>query len=151
MWLSGLHMPETYLAALVQTACRAKGWPLDKSSLYTKVTSYRSPEDVPDSAKPELGCFVTGLHLEGASWDFQKNELKRQEPKELITELPVVQIVPVEQSKLKLHNTLRTPVYVTQSRRDAMGNGLVFEADLPTSQHTSHWILQGAAIVLNTS
>ena len=26
MWLSGLHIPETYTAALVQTACRTKQW-----------------------------------------------------------------------------------------------------------------------------
>ena len=37
MWISGLHIPETYIAALVQTACRDKGWPLDKSTLYTQV------------------------------------------------------------------------------------------------------------------
>ena len=33
---AGLHIPETYLAALVQAACRAKGWPLDRSTLYTQ-------------------------------------------------------------------------------------------------------------------
>lgn len=31
VWLSGLHIPESYLTALVQTTCRAKGWALDKS------------------------------------------------------------------------------------------------------------------------
>jgi hypothetical protein len=25
MWLSGIHIPESYLTALVQTTCRAKG------------------------------------------------------------------------------------------------------------------------------
>ena len=40
MWLSGLHIPESYLTALVQTTCRAKKWPLDKSTLYTVVTKY---------------------------------------------------------------------------------------------------------------
>lgn len=38
MWLSGLHIPESYLTALVQTTCRAKGWALDKSTLFTQVT-----------------------------------------------------------------------------------------------------------------
>ena len=38
MWLSGLHIPATYLAAVVQTTCRAKKWALDKSTLMTKVT-----------------------------------------------------------------------------------------------------------------
>ncbi len=37
MWLGGLHTPETYLAALVQQACRDKGLPLDMSTTYTKV------------------------------------------------------------------------------------------------------------------
>ena len=41
MWLSGLHIPETFLAALVQAACRSRGWPLDKSTLYTKVRCFR--------------------------------------------------------------------------------------------------------------
>jgi len=31
-----------------------------------------------------------------------------------------------------------------------MGTGLVFEADLKTDKHVSHWILQGVALVLNT-
>ena len=33
---------------------------------------------------------------------------------------------------LLIIDTLPTPVYVTQSRRNAMGVGLVFEADLRT-------------------
>ena len=37
IWLSGLHIPESYLTALVQTTCRIKGWALDKSTLYTVV------------------------------------------------------------------------------------------------------------------
>jgi dynein heavy chain len=40
MWLSGLSIPETFLAAVVQTTCRRKKWPLDKSTLYTKVTHH---------------------------------------------------------------------------------------------------------------
>lgn len=47
-------------------------------------------------------------------------------------------------------NTLRTPVYTTSQRRNAMGVGLVFEADLSTAEHSSHWILQGVCLVLNT-
>ena len=46
MWLAGLHAPETYLAALVQMACRDRGWPLDRSTLYTQVTPYTEPGQV---------------------------------------------------------------------------------------------------------
>lgn len=38
----------------------------------------------------------------------------RQDPKVLVTELPIMQCIPIEASKLKLQNTFRTPVYVTQ-------------------------------------
>lgn len=61
----------------------------------------------------------------------------------------LLQIIPVEASRLKLAGTFKAPVYVTQLRRNAMGVGLVFEADLATNMHPSHWVLQGAALVLN--
>lgn len=46
-------------------------------------------------------------------------------------------------------NTLRTPVYTTSMRRNAMGAGLVFEADLFTTKHISHWVLGGVCLCLN--
>jgi len=147
IWLSGLHIPESYLTALVQTTCRKRGWPLDKSTLYTVVTEYTSS----DGLEPlESGCFVQGLYLEGAAWDFDNRQLRTQDPKVLVVDLPIMRVIPVEASKLKLHNTFRTPVYVTQARKNAMGVGLVFEADLATEEHTSHWVLQGVALCLNT-
>ncbi|PNH08033.1 Dynein-1-alpha heavy chain, flagellar inner arm I1 complex [Tetrabaena socialis] len=147
MWLSGLHIPETYIAALVQAACRDKGWPLDKSTLYTKVTKYTDPYQV--SERPKYGCYMTGLYLEGAAWDLEASQLRKQDPKVLVTELPILQVIPIEANKLKLANTFRAPVYVTQARRNAMGVGLVFDADLASAEHSSHWVLQGVALVLN--
>lgn len=146
IWLSGLHIPESFLTALVQTTCRKREWPLDKSTLYTVVTKLTSVEGLQNL---ESGCYVHGLYLEGAAWDLNKGCLRQQDPKVLVTELPVMQIIPIEGSKLKLLNTFRTPVYVTQNRRNAMGVGLVFEADLATSDHPSHWVLQGVALSLN--
>jgi len=55
--------------------------------------------------------------------------------------MPIIQIIPVETNKLKLKDSLATPVYVTQNRRNAMGVGLVFEANLRSEEHPSHWIL----------
>ncbi|KAH1015210.1 dynein axonemal heavy chain 10 [Dendroctonus ponderosae] len=149
LWISGLHIPETYLAALVQIACRLHNWPLDRSTLYTFVTEYVDPADV--ILRPAAGnCLVHGLYLEGAAWDVENNCLKRSAPKVLIEKLPVLGVVPIESFRLKLQNTLRTPVYTTSLRRNAMGVGLVFEADLRTTEHISHWVLQGVCLVLNT-
>lgn len=118
-----------------------------RSTLYTQVTAFQSAEEVP--ARPEFGCYVQGLYLEGAAWDAREGRLVKQPPRQLVEELPVLQIIPTEAAKLKLAGTFRTPVYVTQARRNAMGTGLVFESDLATNEHSSHWTLQGVALSLN--
>jgi dynein heavy chain, axonemal len=51
MWLSGLHVPESFLTALVQVACRKNNWPLDRSTLFTVVTDFADPDDVEE--RPE--------------------------------------------------------------------------------------------------
>ncbi|XP_050455387.1 dynein axonemal heavy chain 10 [Cataglyphis hispanica] len=148
LWLSGLHVPETYLAALIQMACRKNNWPLDHSVIYTTVTRFSKPDDIEE--RPDLGCYVYGLYLEGARWDIEEHCLKRSHPKILIEELPILTIKPTEIHRLKLQNTFKTPVYITLNRRNALGVGLVFEADLATPEHISHWVLQGVCLVLNT-
>lgn len=50
MWLSGLHIPESYLTALVQATCRRNGWPLDRSTLFTQVTKFQDAEEVNERA-----------------------------------------------------------------------------------------------------
>jgi len=147
IWLAGLHIPESYLTALVQAACRLKNWPLDRSVTYSMVTKFTDPGQI--ETRPEMGCFVSGLYLEGAAWNLENAELEPQKPKVLVQELPILRVVPIEASKLKLQDTLRTPVYVTQARKNAMGVGLVFEADLHTTEHVSSWVLQGVSLSLN--
>ena len=57
--------------------------------------------------------------------------------------------MPVEASKRKTVGTFLAPVYVTQARRNAMGVGHVFDADLRSEGHASLWTLCGTALVLN--
>lgn len=38
----------------------------------------------------EFGCYIEGLYLEGARWDIEHNCLKKQNPKELIFEMPLI-------------------------------------------------------------
>lgn len=121
MWLSGLHTPAAYLTALIQTTCRHNGWALDKSIMYTVVTKERNPAAI--KKKLAQGCYIRGMFLEGARWNPDKDCLDYQHPKELIEELPLIQVIPVEANKLKLRNTLKTPVYVTQDRQNARGQG----------------------------
>jgi len=100
MWLSGLHIPESYLTALIQAACRKNGWPLDRSTLYTTVTGFVSESEITE--RTPTGCFIQGLYLEGASWDLDESALSKPIPKQLVYELPILKVIPIEAQKLKL-------------------------------------------------
>lgn len=68
MWLSGLHIPESYLTALVQATCRKNGWPLDKSTLYTSVTQWQNAEDVTERAHQGKDSFAFTLNKKKIKW-----------------------------------------------------------------------------------
>lgn len=69
--MSGLHIPESYLTALLQTTCRARVWPLDKSLLYTVVTKETNPANI--KKRLEAGTYIQGIYLEGARWNMEKD------------------------------------------------------------------------------
>jgi len=71
IWLSGLHTPESYTTALTQAACRGKGWPLDKAITYTVLTKEKSAAGI--KKKLEYGTYVSGLFIEGARWNMEKD------------------------------------------------------------------------------
>ncbi len=146
--LNGLHVPESYLAAIVQTAARKNQWPLDKATFYTQVTQWKNIDDIDESLQ---GIYlIEGLYLEGAGWDVENHCLIEQSNKQLIQLMPLIKIIPIEIHRLNLNNYLPTPVYVTSDRRNSMSIGLVFEANLYTKKDLSHWILNGVCLLLNT-
>lgn len=59
LWLSGLHIPETYLAALIQMTCRLNQWPLDYSRMYTKVTQYVDASEIEENPEQVKTVFAT--------------------------------------------------------------------------------------------
>ena len=149
IWIPGLHNPASYLKAIIQTTSRAKGWPLDKTDTYTVVTNMMNESDVQEKLK--FGCYLSGLYIEGAEWSIEEKCLVMQKPKTLISAMPLIMVIPAEAAKIKLINNFKTPVYMTQSRKNISGDGLVFEADLRTLKHPNTWVLQGVCMVLNTT
>jgi len=77
MWLSGLHTPGSYLKAIIQITSRKKGWALDKVDTYTVVTKFFSPDEIKE--RPEHGCYISGLYLEGAEWNPEANSIEKQQ------------------------------------------------------------------------
>lgn len=38
------------------------------------------------------GCYVQGLYLEGAAWDHEQGQLMKQAPRQVVDELPLLQV-----------------------------------------------------------
>lgn len=52
-----------------------------------------SPERVME--KPEDGCYVYGMYLEGARWDYSQHRLDYSRNRELYTDVPMIHMIPV--------------------------------------------------------
>ena len=69
--------------------------------------------------RPENGCYIHGLYLEGARWDADAIVLAESKPKELYTEMPVIQLVPMANRKQPEDGMYVCPVYKTLTRAGA--------------------------------
>ncbi len=64
--ISYLFNPMSFLTAIMQNTARQKLLPLDNMALQTRVSLFKTPEEVHHAA--ESGAYVHGLILEGAAW-----------------------------------------------------------------------------------
>ncbi|KAK7241082.1 dynein light chain binding protein [Aureococcus anophagefferens] len=171
VWLSGLFNPMAYLTGVTQVTSRATGQPLDKMTQETHVTTYVTPDAIPQPAEfPESGAFVHGLFIEGARWpvgdEVEEAEefggasvggvLLESRLKELMPPMPVLYIkaVPVqvtwEPSAVgylrHVDDIYECPVFITTMR----GPTYIFLATLKTAEPKSKWTLTGTALMMQT-
>lgn len=53
------------------------------------------PSDTTISSQPKEGAYITGLYLEGARWDYDKNYLLDAEPMKLHYSMPIIHFKPI--------------------------------------------------------
>ena len=68
------------------------------------------------TARPEHGCYIRGLFVEGARWDYEAFELSESRPKELFTDMPVMWLIPTSNRKQPDSGIYICPVYKTLTR-----------------------------------
>ena len=68
------------------------------------------------NSRPENGCYIRGLYLEGARWDNASHELAESRPKELYTDMPVMWLIPTASRKPPETGVYICPVYKTLTR-----------------------------------
>ena len=67
-------------------------------------------------AKPEDGCYITRLFLEGARWDKVVGSLVDPKSKELFSPMPTIHMLPVQNRKTLYDGIYRCSVYKVLTR-----------------------------------
>ena len=105
---------------------------------------------------PEDGCYVYGMYLDGASWDWNNNMLCESKPKQLFYSMPIMWFKPTRMSKVskeyKAMNKYACPVYKTSTRAGSLSTtghstNYVLTTELPTNKPEKHWVLRGVAML----
>lgn len=103
--------------------------------------------------KPEDGCFVYGMYLEGARWNSTTHLLDDSKPKQLYTEIPMCWFVPKKNRKKEIHGLYNCPVYKVLSRAGTLSTtghstNYVLMLELPSKDSEDKWITAGVAAFL---
>jgi dynein heavy chain len=86
-WISGFFFPQAFLTGTLQNFARKFAYPIDTISFSFRVMEQKF-EDV--TARPDIGCYIRGLFLEGCRWDQAEYTLTDSRPRELFTSMPMV-------------------------------------------------------------
>ncbi|CAM9108221.1 unnamed protein product, partial [Ectocarpus fasciculatus] len=111
-WISGFFFPQGFLTAALQNYARKYSLPIDTVSF-----SFQMMECVVDEIeRPEDGCVIYGLFLEGARWSKDENTLIDPKPKELFSPMPPIHMLPVPNRETPSSGIYRSPVYKVLTR-----------------------------------
>lgn len=93
-WISGFFFPQAFLTGTLQNYARKNVIAVDRIDFEVKVLDTMTHTDVKE--KPENGCYIYGIYLEGARWESKKHHcITNPYPKELFSDLPLVHLVPI--------------------------------------------------------
>jgi len=104
--------------------------------------------------KPEAGCLIYGMYLEGCKWDDESHVLAESDPKRLFVELPMVHLMPIKDRVVPETGIYYTPLYKVLSRTGTLSTtghstNFVFYMEIPSAHDEPIWIRAGVAAFLS--
>ncbi|TRY59872.1 hypothetical protein DNTS_035283 [Danionella cerebrum] len=148
-WISGFFFPQAFLTGTLQNFARGSMVSIDSIAFDFKVMKEAAEEL---TKRPNVGCYIHGLFLEGARWDAEPGLLTESRPKELYTEMAPIWMVPVANRKPPQSGIYICPIYKTLTRAGTLSTtghstNYVIAVELPTDRTQGHWIKQGVALI----
>lgn len=127
---------------------------IDRLSFEFKILDDTSYQAI--TQKPEDGCYIYGMFLEGARWGTEIHALTESKPKELYSDLPLIQLLPVADRVQPKSGIYNCPLYKVLSRRGTLSTtghstNYVMPLELPSNEEEAVWIRAGVAAFLSLS
>jgi len=152
-WISGFFFTQSFLTGTKQNFARKYTIPIDEVVFDFEVVPEIDMKTHKD--KPDDGCYIYGLYLEGARWGSKENCILEAEPKQLYNFMPVIQIKPCAKKDLPKNKSLyKCPVYKTSTRAGMLsttGHSTNFVLAIDLRTRTSHpekfWVRRGVAML----
>ncbi|XP_067444208.1 dynein axonemal heavy chain 1 isoform X2 [Thunnus thynnus] len=148
-WISGFFFPQAFLTGTLQNYARRSGTSIDTIGFDFEVM-VKSASEITE--KPNMGCYIHGLFLEGARWDNEAGQLTESRSKELYTEMAVIWLIPKPDRKPPTSGVYVCPIYKTLTRAGTLSTtghstNYVIAVELPTDHSQGRWIKQGVALI----
>jgi dynein heavy chain len=147
-WLGGYFFPQCFLTAVLQNFARTRKIPID-----SLVWQAKPCLDQPILGASDGGCVITGVSLEGASWDYEIGSLKELQGRDTTVAIPFLVLTPVLVSDVNTKNMYRCPFYRTAQRSGTLtttglSSNFIMYLDFPLGAYTSqHWTKRGVAAI----
>lgn len=167
-WVAGFFNPQGFLTAMRQEVTRAhRGWALDSVVLQSVITRL-SKEEVTDHPAEgnrhyslhflyvnsttnsnvncwfDIGVYIHGMYLEGASLDRKTGRLVETKGKVLYEQMPVIYVYAINSTAGKDPKSYECPIYRKPIRSTTTYIGSI---DLETDVNPKHWTLRGVALL----
>jgi len=86
------------LTGTLQNYARKYKVEIDLLSFEFKILDKLTPDQIKE--KPIDGCYIYGMYLEGARWNYELHKLDHSKNKELYTDVPLLHLIPTRNRKV---------------------------------------------------
>jgi dynein heavy chain, axonemal len=140
-WISGFFFPQGFLTAILQNYARKYQMPIDTVAFSFLLKDFIEGQDESQRAKPDDGCYIYGLFLEGARWSCEEESLIDPKPKELFSPMPAIHMLPVQHREIPTGGIYRCPVYKVLTRTGTLSTtghstNFVTWIEIPSNRET---------------
>lgn len=120
-WISGFYFTQSFLTGQLQNFARRNKLAIDTLTWVFAVLK-KSFGEQKTIEKPEVGCLVYGLFMEGARWDDDAGHVEESLPKVLFSSVPYMHWSPVEKDKdpTDMNRVYLSPLYKTSERKGVL-------------------------------